>query len=166
MPPFVLRLSAAVPVLLLSAALVLASGVPLKAVEPLSPPAPGYSDMPGVSDRVERLLEHINRERRLRGLPRLRLREGLHDLARTHSRRMAERGQLIHTGGLGDRVCCWRAVAENVGYAPTVRDMHRVFMSSPAHRRNLLRPGYRHIGLGVVRSRGYVWVTEVFRRPR
>lgn len=166
MRPLVLRLSAAVPMALLSAALVLASGVPLKAAEPLGPPPAGYSATPGVSNRVERLLDHINRERRQRGLPRLRLREGLHDLARAHSRRMAQRGQLLHTYGLGDRVCCWRAVAENVGYAPTVRDMHRVFMNSPAHRRNVLGPGYRHIGLGVVRSRGYVWVTEVFRRPR
>ena len=166
MRPAVPRLVTVVPVALLSAALLLASGAPLDAAQDGPPATAARSVADDGTTRVERLLRFINRERAQRGLRSLRMRPGLRELAELNSRRMARRGELAHTGSLGDLVCCWSAIAENVGYAPTTAEMHRAFMDSDAHRRNLLHPGYRHVGLAVVREGRYVWVTEVFRRPR
>jgi uncharacterized protein YkwD len=35
-------------------------------------------------------------------------------------------------------------------------------MRSTVHRSNILRAGYRRIGIGVVRRNGRYWVTEIF----
>jgi uncharacterized protein YkwD len=38
-------------------------------------------------------------------------------------------------------------------------------MASPAHRANILDRRWRGVGVGVVSSGGYLWVTEIFRQP-
>jgi uncharacterized protein YkwD len=54
----------------------------------------------------------------------------------------------------------------------SARDAVRAWLGSPAHRANMLRPGYRHLGAALVRARGMrsdgdgaLWVTE-FATPR
>ena len=51
---------------------------------------------------------------------------------------------------------------ENVGMASSVRGLHRAFMASDEHRANILGAGYRKVGIGLVRSGGYVWGTLIF----
>ncbi len=77
---------------------------------------------------------------------------------------MAKRHSLYHTSAesLGRRVTRWRVLGENVGFGGDVRSLHKAFMESPAHRDNILFDRYRHVGVGVKRSGGLMWVTVVF----
>jgi uncharacterized protein YkwD len=107
------------------------------------------------------LLTKINASRAVYGLRALPLRDGLTYRAHKHSAAMASRHQLYHSDL--STVCCYRAVAENVGYATTLYRVHRALMNSPAHRANILGTKWDAIGVGVVQSGGYLWVTEIFR---
>jgi uncharacterized protein YkwD len=110
-----------------------------------------------------RLLEMINRTRASRGLASLTVRDDLIGMARRHSAKMARRRLMFHHGCLSCRFPSgsWRALAENVGYGPGLRGIHRMMMRSAAHRQNLLG-GFDEIGVGVVRKGGRFWVTEIF----
>ena len=76
---------------------------------------------------------------------------------------MAERNELYHSSLSG--ICCFRALAENVGFGATPTVVHVAFMGSSGHRANILNPAMRHVGVGVVSSGGQLWVTEIFRAP-
>lgn len=115
------------------------------------------------TNREARLLTQINHSRAVHGLRPLHARPGLMRYARDHARSMAARGYLFHTSNF-NVICCWSAIAENIGVNVTVRSVHRAFMHSPPHRANLLNPRLRAVGVGVVRSHGQLWVTEIFRR--
>jgi uncharacterized protein YkwD len=77
---------------------------------------------------------------------------------------MANAGTIFHHACLSCLVSGsdWNVIGENVGVGGTVRSVHRAFMSSSGHRRNILLPGYTRVGVGVVKSGGRVWVTEIF----
>jgi uncharacterized protein YkwD len=112
-----------------------------------------------------RLIEKINNTRARHGLAGLRHKPALSDYARGHSASMSRQRSLFHTSDF-TVICCWSAIAENVGMADTVRGVHRAFMRSPAHRANVLDGGKKAVGVGIVRSGGKIWVTEIFKRPR
>jgi uncharacterized protein YkwD len=44
----------------------------------------------------------------------------------------------------------------------TLRKVERAFLRSSEHRDNLLNRRFDHAGMGIVVSRGDVWVTSVF----
>lgn len=112
-----------------------------------------------------RFVERLNATRARHGLGPLRVRQGLTEFARRHSATMSQQRALFHSGDLGS-LCCWSTIAENVGSGFSVRGMHRTFLRSPGHRANLLGADKRAVGVGVVRSGGRIWVTQVFRAPR
>jgi uncharacterized protein YkwD len=117
------------------------------------------------STRAERRLAgRINAARVDHDLRRLQLDPELSKVARVHTRDMIERGELSHTSSsvLGRRVTRWTMLGENVGYGGGVLQLHRVFMHSPAHRDNNLRPAFRHVGIGTSWHRNLLWVTVVF----
>jgi uncharacterized protein YkwD len=120
---------------------------------------------PAESDVAAYLVRRINAARAAHGLAPLTVRADLTRHARAHSGRMAVGRQLFHTPSLAV-ICCWSAIAENVAYDRTARGAHRGLMASPGHRANILHPSMRAVGVGVVRSHGVYWVTQVFRRPR
>jgi uncharacterized protein YkwD len=105
----------------------------------------------------------INYERKLRGLRAVPERSYLTYRAHQHSAAMARRGRLYHSDL--SRICCYRAVAENVGVGYTVAGVHRALMGSSAHRANILDRRWRGVGVGVVKSGGRLWVTQIFRQP-
>lgn len=111
-----------------------------------------------------RFAERINQARVARGLAPLRLRAGLSDYARQHSASMSSQRTLFHTANFSV-ICCWSSIAENVGTGFSVRQVHRAFMASPAHRANILDRSMRAMGIGVVSQGGRIWVTQIFRRP-
>ena len=41
---------------------------------------------------------------------------------------------------------------ENLAYTPNVQIAHEGLMNSPGHRANIIRPEFRRIGIGVIRS--------------
>lgn len=112
-----------------------------------------------------RLIAKINHAREIRGLPPLRARSGLSDYARQHSAEMAGRSFLFHTVDFS-AICCWSSIGENVGTGDTVRQLHRAFMASPAHRANILDRRFRAVGVGIVVRNGKLWVSQIFRAPR
>jgi uncharacterized protein YkwD len=112
----------------------------------------------------QKLLSLTNSARRNNGLRPLDLNWRLSKCAIRHSRRMAERHTVYHTANLYRLVRRWHPSVwgENVGMAGTVRRIHRLFMRSASHRGNILRSGFAHAGIGVVRKGGRTWATVMF----
>ena len=110
----------------------------------------------------------MNLARSVAGIGRLRLDKQLSRVARHHAWEMREKLTLYHTPSakLAWRVTRWKALGENVGVGGNVADLHRAFMNSPAHRENILRGRYQHVGVGVKKSENYMWVTVIFEARR
>lgn len=106
-----------------------------------------------------------NRERAEVGLPSLAVADDLVAVARAHGATMADGEDLHHNPALTSDVADWQRVGENVGRGPDVDVIHTAFMASPAHRANILEPGWTEIGVGVEVRDGRIWVTQVFRLP-
>jgi uncharacterized protein YkwD len=125
------------------------------------------------------LLNLANQARAEAGLAPLQIDEGLARAARKHSLLMASEKQLAHDlpgePSLPERLAATSnlqlsAEGENVGFAPSVTEVHRGFMHSLHHRENLLNPDYNLAGFAAVRNGNRVYVTEDFaqslaRRP-
>jgi uncharacterized protein YkwD len=113
------------------------------------------------------LVTLANQARAAAGVAPLAARPDLTGVARAWSERMAREGQLRHNPAVGSQVCCWRAVAENVGYSYRgAADVHRMLLASAGHRANLLDPASTEVGIGTATdAQGRIWVTQVFRRP-
>jgi uncharacterized protein YkwD len=96
--------------------------------------------------------------------------QALTDKAEAWAQHMARTGRLEHST-LSDGLSrvSWTALGENVAYSSptsnTLLTIHNMFVSSSAHRSNLLNSGYTHMGVGVARDgAGRIWVAEVFAR--
>jgi uncharacterized protein YkwD len=111
-----------------------------------------------------RMLDKINRVRVHHDLHRLKLNIRLSDEARVHSRRMAASNGIFHTGDLASRVRPYGATSwgENVCKAGTLLRVKVLWMHSSEHRYNMLHASYRRAGVGVVKARGWLWVTVIF----
>ena len=140
--------------LTLVASLAVAAGAALVGAAPAS----------AVTTREAAMLAKINNTRAAHGLRPLTLSGELSTLARSHSRQMASSSTLFHTASFSS-ICCWSAIAENVGMGDSVGTVHRAFMRSSAHRSNILDGRMRQVGVGIVAAGGRIWVTEIFRRP-
>lgn len=108
----------------------------------------------------------INKRRVRRGMPRLRINRRLTRAAMWHTHDMIRRNYFGHVSKRGrdvvDRLYktrylggrfSWR-VGENLawgsGYRGTPRQIVRAWMRSAGHRRNMLDPRFREIGIGVI----------------
>ena len=115
------------------------------------------------------LLKATNAARIYRDLRRVDLQKQLSDLARKHSKRMAEAGEIFHTSNPVSyylRGRSWSWWGENVGVTSgTVRDVHKAFMHSEGHRRNVLNRAFRKVAIGTYRTNGMLYVTVFFYRP-
>lgn len=112
------------------------------------------------------VLAEINAVRRKRGLRALRLSGGLDAAATRHTLAMLQRGIFAHElpGGprFADRLRRhyrpksrgW-SVAENLAAAwpsPSATETVRMWLKSPSHRRNLLSPLWREVGVAAIHS--------------
>ena len=101
------------------------------------------------------LLKVMNKTRKAHGLAPLRVDPNLLRAARWQSVDMASKGYFAH-GAFQQRMAAFRVrgpkIGENLGWgsgslaAPQV--IVRGWLNSPSHRQNLLRPGYRRVGIG------------------
>jgi uncharacterized protein YkwD len=103
------------------------------------------------------LLDEVNRARSAHGLAPLRLDPTLSLAARSHSLDMVRRGYFAHGAFIerlnrfGARGPRWgENLAWGVGGAADIRYIVQRWLASPPHRANLLRPGFRRIGVGAV----------------
>jgi uncharacterized protein YkwD len=124
---------------------------------------PSPADAGNVARR-DTTLRLLNQTRRNHGLPVFRLNVNLSQYAWRHSKRMAERNRCYHTANLYDVVRTYSPSTwgENVGAAGTLRRIRTLWMGSGGHRANILNPRFRRIGIGVVKARGFLWVTTIF----
>jgi uncharacterized protein YkwD len=101
------------------------------------------------------ILRTINQVRAQHGLAPLRVDVRLERAARAYSAHMMRTGTFAH-GNFGARIRSYGArgpvVGENlawgVGGAASSQAVVQMWMNSPPHRANLLRPGFRRIGVG------------------
>jgi uncharacterized protein YkwD len=121
------------------------------------------------------ILALVNRDRATAGLVALVSDERLAEIARAHSRDMADHDFVAHvsprTGTFLDRVhkggLTPEVVLENVGRAYSAQDAETGFMSSPGHRANVVEPRATRIGIGVVlgapvTGTNPLYVTQIF----
>jgi uncharacterized protein YkwD len=116
------------------------------------------------------LLHEINRVRAAHGLQRLSFDPVLARAALSHSRSMAATGTFAH-GAFRTRMLRFRVtgpfVGENlawgVGSSGSPQGIVTAWLHSPEHRANLLRPGFRRVGLGelTARFRGFTGANVV-----
>jgi uncharacterized protein YkwD len=109
-----------------------------------------------------RMAKKINKSRSTHDKRKLSLDPHLSKVARNHTRSMAGAGSLFHSSNLGSKVTHWKSLGENVGYATSVKELHKLFMQSEGHRANILNGSYRFVGVAVIRKNGYTWTTVVF----
>ncbi len=105
----------------------------------------------------------VNQERKKRKLAPLTLENDLDQVIQKHTNEMATFKYLSHNNRRGenpfDRLrnagITYKKAAENVARGQrTPKDVLRAWMNSPGHRRNLLGPSYRSLGLGF---KNYYW---------
>ena len=136
------------------------------------------------------LCDLANRERKAKGLKPLKISPALADVARAHSKEMAEKAYFDHESPDPKSRTVMnryqlkfedtpRLVAENIYklegpsfYKLSEKDFRRAhsgWMKSPGHRANILRDspagGPTEIGVGIVVRNGSFWATQNFARP-
>jgi uncharacterized protein YkwD len=114
--------------------------------------------------RRAHMLSLTNDDRAQHDKAALRLNAVLSRYATHHSRQMATKGYLFHTADLNSKLkgLDWSIGGENVGVGSTLDGVEIAFMRSTPHRRNILRTGFDHAAVGVIRSNGRFWVTIIF----
>lgn len=118
------------------------------------------------------LLSAANQERGTRGLPLLRRDPQLARAAAQHASVMAAHGTISHQfpgePELTDRGAAaglaFSVIAENVGEAPSVIQIHDMWMNSEHHRDNLLDPSVDSIGISVMARGKELFAVEDFAR--
>jgi len=127
----------------------------------------GSASVVAVRDLQTELLGAINDLRTAKGLTELKLNNGLAVAALGHSQSMAKFGYFAHEGHNG--VPFWTrirpryrplpgstwGVGENLAWASpalSATEAVQMWLDSPPHRKNLLRPSWREIGLGAVHA--------------
>ena len=132
-------------------------------------PAPAHAIDSRTPARIRNQIERkINNARENNGLKPLRVNKKMRRYAKDHSSYMASIGRLEHdslsrirveviSGAIG-----WGENVGRTGSDNAAKRMHQLFMQSPLHRQNILNSRYTHVGVGVVKSGGYVYVTQRF----
>lgn len=133
------------------------------------PTLTGDAEAATVVDIRKQLQGKINRVRQANGLRPLKVNQLMTTWAADHALKMAVAGNIYHDTSRR----LWREVpdgawwrAENVGYVTAgsgeAKRMHRAFMRSTGHKANILKRRATHMGIGVVKLNGSVWVVERF----
>jgi uncharacterized protein YkwD len=104
----------------------------------------------------------VNSERGRAGLGLLAQDETLNAKAEAWAAKMAAAGRASHSDLSQGSGSNWTRIAENVGKAGSVAEMHGLFMQSPKHRDAILNSGYTRFGTGVAVADGQYYVVQVF----
>jgi uncharacterized protein YkwD len=133
----------------------------------LAPATPAHAvDRSSEAQIRNRIEELINRARANHGLRRLKVNDRTQRYATDHAQDMARKGTIFHDAALPLEVLLGATSwGENVGYTTAdraARKLHVMFMHSPGHRANILRPRFTHMGIGVEKRNGTVYVVERF----
>jgi len=122
---------------------------------------------PAAADPVSEasaIVYDINAIRAWFHLPGLAMNPALSNFAVAHSEQMAAARTVFHSSSLWSVAAVvpgWSAVGENVGMGPNEPAVAYALARSITHLRNMLG-AYDKVGVGVVDSGGWVYVTEEF----
>ncbi len=130
------------------------------------------------SDFQTQVLELVNAERQKVGAPPLQLNDKLGQAAQRHAEDMAKNNFVSHDGSDGSTIQSrieeagydYSAFAENVaGGQSTPEAVLKSWLNSSGHRRNILNPDYKEIGIGYAKDSSsdytHYW-TQVFGTSR
>lgn len=131
--------------------------------EPEQPKEPGAYQL--TADE-QKLVNLINSERTKAGLNPLAIDYNLSRVARIKSEDMRTNNYFSHTSPtygspfqmMKDFGISYRSAAENIARTSSVDRAHTGFMNSEGHRKNILTPGFTHIGVGISGN----YYTEMF----
>jgi uncharacterized protein YkwD len=148
-----------------AASLVLFALLSVTLVAPAADAGPRRGQRPTSDELLQRMLALVNRSRASHGSPLLRINDRLSREALRHSRQMARKDAITHTPNLAALV---RSVGgsifgEDLGMGRGLRGIRDAWMRRADTRRILLDARFAHVGLGVVHTDGFYWVTlQVF----
>ena len=109
-------------------------------------------------------LSKINAERSAAGLGSLSMDSSLQAWAREHTAQMIDNGGIFHSTSAELKAAAgsgWSALGENVGRGGSVSSLHKAFMNSIGHCKNIVG-GYNKVGIGADTANGILYVTVVF----
>ncbi len=114
------------------------------------------------SAAASQFISLTNSLRASRGLPALQSNGALTAKAEGWAQHMANTGVLAHSALAEGAPGEWIRLGENVGRGGDVNGIHNAFVASASHLKNLVDPGFRYVGIGVVSINGGIFVSEVF----
>ncbi|HVO18542.1 MAG TPA: CAP domain-containing protein [Anaeromyxobacter sp.] len=142
------------------------------------PEPPELPEAPGPGQAEAQVAAALSALRARQGLSPLALSPQLSEVARRHSAAMLAAGRVAHvvpgSPGPAERLASaaipYRRVFENVAAAATPLAAHEAAAESPAHRKNMLEPAARRVGIGLARDRlptgdARVYLTEILIEP-
>ena len=113
-------------------------------------------------NRTERcVMNKINKVRNKHGVPALKWDKQVGVVARRHAQSMAANYSVFHDSNMDSEITHWKALAQNSGAAGSCKRVFWAFMRSSGHRANILGQ-WRHMGVGVDKRNGRVFVQQVF----
>ena len=117
-------------------------------------------------NRTERcIMNKINRMRRKHGRSALKWDKQVGVVARRHAKSMAANYSVFHDYNMDNEITNWKSLAQNSGSAGSCKRAFWAFMRSSAHKSNMLGR-WRHMGVGVDKRNGRVFVQQVFEWER
>lgn len=126
--------------------------------------APGDNQCWNFKTSEKRFKRLANNARSTLGLGKLKLDPELSRVAKKQAKNMADAGEIFHSPSnrLRNRITNWSTIGENVGVGSTVVSLHNAFMNSPGHKANIVNPGYKNVGIFVVKRDGRMYVAVIF----
>ena len=151
------------------------SGAPATGSATASRPSSTVGDYTtqSVSAQEQMMLNLLNEDRNRYGLPSLTLDSTLSGIARTKSCDMRDNRYFSHESPTYGRVkdmlktfgYKFNGAGENIAHHATVEKAQAAFMSSSAHRQNILSSAWTKVGIGICYDQnGFVYVTQIFVR--
>jgi len=130
------------------------------------PPTPTPVQTQTVADLENYVLAEINDVRAQAGLGPVALDPGISQISRDWSSQMANGGFFSHRPGPELSALLpagWREWGENIASAPDIFYAQSTLETSPGHYANMVG-NFTHVGIGVHRINGQVWLTQNFVR--
>ncbi len=147
---------------------VLAVGVPYP--QPDNAPVPSPTPLPDLTQLRSRLLELINQDRQSMGEAVVAADSQLDSASQSHSEEMIAQGYIGHNSPLSgtpqmqaNAFGVSELVAQNIAISRTLENSQKELMSSPGHRKTMLKPDWTHVGLGIAAAPdGFLYITQNF----
>lgn len=122
--------------------------------------------------QAEQLFALANQSRAQAGAGPLKWDPALAEAARKHCIRMAMEGPIAHRYGgepdvsarAADAGAHFSVIEENVAVGSSAPSIHRGWLDSPGHRKNMLNPEVDHVGIAVVAARGVLYAVADYSR--